>query len=327
MPKRDRDMISSSLYGASLLFAASAISARPGAKGETLRTPVEWFHVPKTGTSFINTIYHSQCPSLPISATCPPASKKVRSPELMFMRNYPPEKYCPPEIARSHAWIGAHLGLYEHSRRDRKAVGFFREPWRRVLSGYSDSLHDAPEELKKLGAKVTLKEYGRSAAGITTAMLSGRFPGLSWVKRSVNESIMSKLTDTDVDMAIQMLNTSFQFVGLTEHWALSICLWHVKFGSKCTASEFVNVRPRGYADSMRTSLQHSVDGTHLQGSVSDDQELQLPDWAEVDKYDQKVWQHARDMFWRDILKHEVSEESCKRIACAPRLASVGPPRL
>ena len=33
------------------------------------------------------------------------------------------------------------------------------------------------------------------------------------------------------------------FVGLTDQWDLSVCLWHAKFGGECLPAEFKNVRP------------------------------------------------------------------------------------
>jgi len=33
------------------------------------------------------------------------------------------------------------------------------------------------------------------------------------------------------------------YVGLTEHWELSMCLWHAMFGGECIASEFKTLRP------------------------------------------------------------------------------------
>ena len=35
----------------------------------------------------------------------------------------------------------------------------------------------------------------------------------------------------------------FAFVGLTEEWDLSVCLFHRMFGGECHVREFLDVRP------------------------------------------------------------------------------------
>ncbi|CAK9071057.1 unnamed protein product [Durusdinium trenchii] len=47
--------------------------------------------------------------------------------------------------------------------------------------------------------------------------------------------------------AVQRLREGFAFVGLTEEWDLSICLFHAMFGGPCHSSEFHNARPGQHA--------------------------------------------------------------------------------
>jgi len=50
-------------------------------------------------------------------------------------------------------------------------------------------------------------------------------------------------TSAQVSEAIDMLYDGFAFVGITEQWALSVCLFRVMFGGQCVASDFANIRP------------------------------------------------------------------------------------
>jgi hypothetical protein len=47
----------------------------------------------------------------------------------------------------------------------------------------------------------------------------------------------------DTAQAISRLREGFAYVGLTDEWALSICLFHARLGGRCLRSEFDNSRP------------------------------------------------------------------------------------
>ena len=51
----------------------------------------------------------------------------------------------------------------------------------------------------------------------------------------------------DVKSAIERIDTGFSFVGITEAWALSVCLFHSIFGGSCLPIEFINNRPGHYS--------------------------------------------------------------------------------
>jgi len=43
-----------------------------------------------------------------------------------------------------------------------------------------------------------------------------------------------------------VLRTHVGFIGLTEHWAATVCLWHARFGGECHLSEMIDTRPGAY---------------------------------------------------------------------------------
>merc|ERR1712194_699803 len=49
-------------------------------------------------------------------------------------------------------------------------------------------------------------------------------------------------TSEDVSVAINVLQEGFAFVGITEHWDLSVCLFRAMFGGQCVSSDFLNTR-------------------------------------------------------------------------------------
>merc|ERR1712232_168988 len=76
-----------------------------------------------------------------------------------------------------------------------------------------------------------LEEYNECVKDCGSHMLTG-----SWCGQG--ESVIP----ADALRAVSIVQ-QLGFVGLTEQWPLSVCLFHAKFGGMCYRSSFVNVRP------------------------------------------------------------------------------------
>ena len=63
-----------------------------------------------------------------------------------------------------------------------------------------------------------------------------------WHKTSASGQQCSE-QKPDLEKALQRLQDGFKFVGLTEYWEASVCLFHAMFGGECDAMEFENTRP------------------------------------------------------------------------------------
>merc|ERR1719346_762493 len=78
----------------------------------------------------------------------------------------------------------------------------------------------------------------------------------------------------DTRTALDRLD-GFKFVGLTEQWDLSICLFHAMFGGECLQNEFRNMRP----------------------SDNRTREAATPFENFTDPYDGLVYSKVEQMFW------------------------------
>jgi hypothetical protein len=83
------------------------------------------------------------------------------------------------------------------------------------------------------------------------------------------------------------------FVGLTDHWDLSICLWHAKFGGDCLPAEFANLRP-------------GPNRVHY-----DERKLGSPSQFA----DQAIYERAADLFAQELAKHHVNPHTCATRYC------------
>ena len=95
---------------------------------------------------------------------------------------------------------------------------------------------------------IGIEEIGsdaQRARGTAVRMLTGQADGevcnsgYRWAERC--DALGA--TPPDVALALRRLHEGFAFVGLTDEWALSICLFHATHGGRCHAVEFANSRP------------------------------------------------------------------------------------
>merc|ERR1711920_593411 len=89
-----------------------------------------------------------------------------------------------------------------------------------------------------LAPAVSVVEYAQAVAGCTVKMLT----------RSGKNVCQNQTApfDREVTEAVLRLEDDFAFVGLTEEWNLSICLFHAMFGGVAAK---VELRKRGHSRS------------------------------------------------------------------------------
>eukprot|EP00928_Gymnodinium_smaydae_P056475 TRINITY_DN39851_c0_g1_i1.p1 TRINITY_DN39851_c0_g1~~TRINITY_DN39851_c0_g1_i1.p1 ORF type:complete len:196 (+),score=26.64 TRINITY_DN39851_c0_g1_i1:501-1088(+) len=163
----------------------------------------------------------------------------------------------------------------------------FRDPLQRVFAGYNDGLHDCEWMRKKFCSSRECSpdpsaanplDYAHCVENCTINMLMGHHCG--------------DPTDLDVDLAVQKV-AELGFVGLTEEWHLSLCLFGTKYAVQIPESATYNVRP---------------------GTVERDSDLgskvneKLNSWrAENEK---RVYKAAVARFWQDIERYGITRDEC-----------------
>lgn len=254
-------------------------------KIQPLARPLFWLHVPKCGTSFINTLIHQPnvCPGLPddmlVEGDNPMQSFEAEYPDL--------EPACPGSFYNANI-LGNHLGMgniYDTAKGH--IVTFLRDPEQRIISSFYHEQHDWPYEAP---AKDML-EYAQVVQGCFTRMImhSGH-----WFHHAPNIcGGPEPVTHEEVTEAVHRLNEGFQFVGLTDQWSLSICLFHTMFGGKCRSSDFDDIRP----------------GVDRDASLDEyDVHKELGNF--VDKADRQVYEAGKAIFLENLKKYDVSAQTC-----------------
>ena len=236
----------------SLLFNCSASPTLRGNECELPRAssfdtrPVQWIHVPKTGTSFANTVYRAACDELPTWAAISVVRSEQTVGGALKGKLVPYFETCFPTKTQSCRLHGGTELSYGHNHLSKSFapqsvayVTMLRDPIARLISGYHHDMHNCtpcttehsrtrPACCVKSGStRTTLVEYTAIVAGIYTSYFG-------------SGSVSSAASRID----------QFSFVGLVEYWDLSICLYHYKFGGpRPSKAEFGNVRPGNYSGS------------------------------------------------------------------------------
>jgi len=94
-----------------------------------------------------------------------------------------------------------------------------------------------------------------------------------------------------VNFAIRRM-LQFAFVGITDYWHLSVCLWHAKFGGRALPVELRNVRPG------LLSKPRGYNVTELFGT-----------WEP--KNDMLIWKAAVVRFFAEVKAYNLTEASCR----------------
>jgi len=253
--------------------------------GEAVVThTVAWLHIPKCGGSFGTTLAHYANSTLPADAQMPRKDseecKGKGAPAQCLTQLYPLERYFKGLLWEKQGNWGDHRPIDEAAFNTFKGnfFGMFRKPQNRVFSSWK--FFD--------NAKTDPAEYWWKIRGLSTMMLAGQAGGHGLSGRAVR---IRNTVGPDTTQALKRLS-SFKFVGLTEQWDLSICLFHAMFGGECQDNEFVNMRP----------------------TVSDVHRNPFENMA--DPYDDEVYKEAEKLFWQNVDRFNVSRETCEATICS-----------
>jgi hypothetical protein len=287
---------------------------------------VMWMHVPKTGTSFANILIHHSNTSLPGDARVSMCDKNnlMHDKTIDSDRNYSlTHPYLPHQcvgaIDRLHerfpyrSWFpgffvteytddcdfGAHVPLFDEiwDRHAGHLVGLFRDPWTLTASqylrikGWELQTPESRDFTRPTGA-APLIQSAHYNEGSTTAFMLGMSDGF------YDYTDWRKIRSRDFSRRAVERLAGFSFIGLTNKWELTVCLYHrmVLRDRPCMPVEFVNNRITLLASSTQAALA-----------------LQAANWT--DRYDQPVFEAAEGIFKANLERFQVNPASCAALRC------------
>jgi hypothetical protein len=192
-----------------------------------LRGPLVWLHFPKAGTSFWNTLIHYCAPTLPLSVLVPHHRGACLYWQQSNGENFTDWEHC-FVICRGHT------PLFLSETEKSNAVAFFRNPTNRIFSSFYNNRRGVPQNESPTIRHPRQYFAYPGVLGCQTKMLTGH---------SCLSSLPSHQLPQLVEKAKEILSTHMAFVGLTERWAESICLFHAMYGGHTSQFEFTNSRP------------------------------------------------------------------------------------
>lgn len=207
------------LHRESVVNKESAESRRP-------LTNVEWLHITKTGTSFGNTLVLWACPELDPEVVWVHAGG-VRAPATCLA------KFRPEPLARKGWPIGDHISVANRSEAElRNVVTMVRWPPAIVASWY----FYFKQQNKRTPGNVTEEAICQAAQSTKVLYIMG------WMIAGKHDSKGNPVSDeVMVKNACHRLSL-FAFVGVTDFWDASVCLFHAMHGGVTRSIESVNVR-------------------------------------------------------------------------------------
>ncbi|EGB02279.1 hypothetical protein AURANDRAFT_69028 [Aureococcus anophagefferens] len=255
--------------------------ARMPAHGNRSMQALRWLHLPKSGSTFQNSVFHWACPKMPERAGYGPRATPFKLKSLYTKDRRLNRTLCDRDVDMT---IPGHPPAEERALP--RTVAMFRQPRQRVISAYRNGKHcDGFQEIDKdpNWKHLTVAEYARHAGipGCTTRMLLG------------GKCARARHVTRDFDAAKAVANVRrLAFVGILERWRESICLFHKMHGGRPSAVEF------GITHSTRGDLAKKA-GLHEAPKPYDESVLE----GVEDPDEDAVYAAALDVFDRQLRRH------------------------
>lgn len=261
-----------------------------------------WLHIPKTGTSFANTLLRWGCPNPEIPTFVVPEKERPQNLQLPFNASISWDwlslkpsgrtwlrQNCRNRLALSHGHSNTirHPAYAFNMHRAMKlseanfTVALFRLPRQRTYSNYLHLTYRYDETRLQNRTRISLIEFAKKPQYISqqTKLLLGR-----------HYRYRGDVSVDDADRAANLVVNVLLFVGLTEEFHLSVRLFHTLFGGAPHPSQFENVRPSINRNSCSSNKR----------SFFRYEEDKFGGWR--DAADEIVYFAAFYRFWRDICR-------------------------
>lgn len=211
-----------------------------------------WLHVPKSGTSFGATVWKYACPAIPDEVFTPEGQKRLTATAKqegrlgMTMHLFEQHAHlCPVDaFATARRWVQAktsavkgHTALPKPLAESGQGLLMLRDPVKRLCSAFQfkHTVGMAPAQRKKLLATATTPAEFLNFSGVAscaTKMLT-----------QSNCAQDATVTPATLRVAQNRLRKAFAFVGITDYWNASMCLFHAQLGGRPQPFAFANNRP------------------------------------------------------------------------------------
>lgn len=274
--------------------------ARPASRA--LR-PLAWLHIPKTGTSFANTVYHYGCNGtmLPVTATVAPNEVPIRP----LQANWPIQQYCAGGFYQD---LNVHHRVY-YATQFGNVVTMMREPSALKESMYSFLV--AWRMHRRAAGSWGLRNSSIADLVHSRRMAFGTFAQLPEVRGCLTKSILglgcltldarllNRANEEELfKRASWLLEHGFAFVGLTEEWDKSVCLFHAMYGKAPVAVQLSDPQ-HGGSHAHKTNHSEFITATELAQSAR--QRDSVPDGdtrTRRDELDYRLYAFAQTLFRR-----------------------------
>merc|ERR1719419_403692 len=197
---------------------------------------------------FLNTLYHYACPGLPEDAGVGTETDPVHQEEDLTVK-YPMDeswdKICTIRFEMINIYVRGHEPIHDDHKLE-NVFAMFRDPFARLVSGFNYNRHmngKSSRERWLIAKAVNGKnrqlqfemytKFG-DMLGCQTKMIVGY--------RCASNHVLTKV---DLQKAKERVE-KFGFIGITDEWNRSICLFHKQFGRKTYDVEFQNKREQQY---------------------------------------------------------------------------------
>ena len=99
---------------------------------------IYWLHIPKTGSSFVTVIGHYFC-NVEDDFVCQPVQNSILKSMKYIQGN------CSPDVLLKFKCCHKPLSLDDLEKYNGKIITMFRDPYKRILSGFFHNFHDCPK--------------------------------------------------------------------------------------------------------------------------------------------------------------------------------------
>lgn len=263
--------------------------------------PVYWVHIPKCGSTFLNSLMNLPGACNFDSTGITPKTDiaglfhghRQDGLKRPIIRTACPGSFSFDGDVATHSGIGS---IYESVVKGHGLI-MLRQPEQRILSGYYHRIRNEPHSwpLWHYGrSPKNATEYAKVVSGCAVKILTRRGYAIAQSHYSVDAPCghpTLAVTHEETQIAIHRLRAGFIFVGITEDWDMSICLFHMMVGGACHSSEFVNSNPGN-----RSS------GGQYETSVLD---------GFTDIFDGALYEEAKRIYAENLQKYGVSASTCE----------------